>query len=208
VLCLVTDARRFPQPSTVALLDRIEAAVRAGVSLVQIRERLLPDREVFDLAGRAVARTAGSGAAVVVNERFDIALAAGAAGVHLRGDSVAASRVRDATPDEFIIGRSVHSLREAEAVTADGGCDYLLFGTVYPTASKPPGHPVAGIAALEEICRRIPLPVLAIGGIDASNARAVAAAGAAGIAAVGAFMTDEPSTVAERVAAMRAAFDS
>ncbi len=76
---------------------------------------------------------------------------------------------------------------EAKAVESAGGCDYLLFGTVFPSASKPADHPVAGVGALAAVCRGVRLPVLAIGGIAIDNADAVSAAGAAGIAAIGLF---------------------
>ena len=77
-------------------------------------------------------------------------LAAVAAGVHLRADSFAATRVRTFAPAGFIVGRSVHGPREAAAVTREGGCDYLIFGTVFPSANKPPGHIAAGIPVLRE----------------------------------------------------------
>ena len=125
---------------------------------------------------------------VLVNDRLDVALAAGAAGMHLKEDSIRARpRSRDRCRPDFIIGCSVHSAEDAEAVAAAGACDYLLFGTVYPSASKP-GQPAAGVEALADVCRRVALPVLAIGGIDHSRVAAVAAAGAAGVAAIGAFI--------------------
>ena len=130
---------------------------------------------------------------MIVNDRADIAIAAGAAGVHLRGDSPPASRVRAAfAAKALLIGRSVHSLAEVDAAISDGGCDYLLFGTVFPSDGKPAGHPVAGLEALAQVCVRSPLPVIAIGGITERDAPLVRDAGAAGFAAVGLFMCLTP----------------
>jgi thiamine-phosphate pyrophosphorylase len=207
VVCLVTDRRRLPAPSLSALLDRIAIAVRAGIDVVQLRERDLPDRALVALARDAVALTRPSGVLLVVNDRVDIARAAEADGVHLPGDGVGASRVRAEVPPDFIIGRSVHSAPDAEDVARQGGCDYLVFGTVYRSESKPADHPVAGASILADVCARVALPVLAIGGIDASNARAVAAAGAAGVAAIGAFLIDDEAALTKRVRAMHDAFD-
>ena len=129
---------------------------------------------------------------MIVNDRIDIAVAAGAGGGHLRGDSAAAPRIRAMAPDRFLIGRSVHTPAEVDAATTAGGCDYLLFGTVFPSDGKPEGHPVAGLDALRQACARTPLPVIAIGGIDAARADEIVAAGAAGFAAVGYFMCLTP----------------
>jgi thiamine-phosphate pyrophosphorylase len=115
-------------------------------------------------------------------------VAAGAAGVHLRSDAPPASRIRAFVPSAFVIGRSVHSIAEIDAAVADGGCNYLLFGTVFPSTGKPAGHPVAGLEALRAACARSPLPVVAIGGVDRSRLQAVAEAGAAGYAAIELFM--------------------
>jgi thiamine-phosphate pyrophosphorylase len=208
VLYAITDRTRLRDRSTSALLDRVRAVVRAGVDAIQIREPDLTDRALTDLVRVAVALGADREVPVLVNDRVDIAVAAGAAGVHLRGDSLPADRVRAMVPTGFVIGRSVHSLAEADAVARAGGCDYLLFGTVYPSVGKRPDHRVAGEAALAEVCRGVSLPVLAIGGVDESRAAAVASAGAAGLAAIGAFMMGNQTALDARVRAMLAAFDS
>jgi thiamine-phosphate pyrophosphorylase len=182
----VTDRLRLGLDED-ALVDRAARAARDGVDVIQVRERDLADSQLVALVRRVAAAVAGTRARVLVNDRTDVALAAGANGVHLRADSVAASRVRAIAPKEFTIGRSVHSLEEIDAAIADGGSDYLLFGTVFASAGKPAGHPVAGLAALREACRRSPLPVIAIGGIDAARLDDIAATGAAGFAGVGMF---------------------
>ena len=183
----VTDRRRFGL-TVDGLVERVTLAARQGVDVIQVRERDLPDRDLAALVRRIVDAAAGTAARVVVNDRADVAIAAGAGGVHLRADSAAASRIRTIVPPSFLIGRSVHTIAEADAASADGGCDYLLFGTVYPSMGKPDGHPIAGLPGLEAICRRSPLPVIAIGGVDRSRVAAIRDAGAAGFAAVGLFM--------------------
>jgi thiamine-phosphate diphosphorylase len=212
VICLVTDHRRYPPG---ALLPAITAAAAAGLDLVQVRERDLPDRDLLALTRAVVAATAGTRTRVVVNERLDVALAAGAAGVHLRGDAVPCGDARRVAPAGFLIGRSVHGVAEAAAVAGAGGCDYLVFGSILPSGSKPPGHPSAGFDALAAVCHAVasaqppgapPVPVLAIGGLSEEDAAAVALAGAAGIAGIGLFAaTPDPGLT---VAALRAAFDS
>lgn len=162
--------------------------MRQGVDVVQVRERDLDDRTLLILVEQIVAAVTGTATQVLVNGRADVAISAGAHGVHLRGDSPPASRVRAIVPPGFILGRSVHSLAEIDAAVADGACDYLMFGTVFPSAGKPPGHPVAGLDALAEACRRSPIPVIAIGGIDPPRIAAIAQSGAAGFAAVAMFM--------------------
>lgn len=183
----VTDRRRYDL-SVAGLVQRAASAVRAGVDLIQVRERDLPDGELAALVRAIVGLAAGTLTAVVVNDRVDIAIAAGAAGVHLRGDSASASRVRLMAPAGFLIGRSVHSLPSVDETVAAGGCNYLVFGTVFPSDGKPGGHPVAGLDALRQACARSPLPVIAIGGMTEGRAAAVQEAGAAGFAAVGMFM--------------------
>jgi thiamine-phosphate pyrophosphorylase len=187
----VTDRRRFGLTLD-ALVERAALAARQGVDVVQVRERDLADRDLAALVRRVVDAAAGTTARVLVNDRADVAIAAGAGGVHLRADSPAASRIRTIVPPAFLIGRSVHTIAEADEAIADGGCDYLLFGTVYPSMGKPEGHPIAGLAGLEAICRRSPLPVIAIGGVDRSRVAAIRGAGAAGFAAVGPFMRLTP----------------
>lgn len=201
IICLVTGDRGGEEP-TLALIAQ---AVRAGVDLIQIRERRMSDRVLWHLTCRAVELTRGTASRIVVNDRADIALAAGASGVHLRGNSFAAARVRTLAPRGFLVGRSVHTAAEAVAGAA-GGCDYLVFGTVFSSSSKPENHPVAGLDALRDVCRSVRLPVLAIGGISPDNAAAVAKAGAAGIAGISLFEVDDSMTAT--VSRLRRAFDS
>lgn len=184
---LVTDRLRF-NLSLDALVERAVLAAGRGVASIQVRERDLADRDLIALVRRIRDAVGPAGPPVLVNDRADIALAAGAAGVHLRADSVAGARLRAIVPPGFVIGRSVHDLVEVDGALADGSYDYLLFGTVFPSAGKPAGHPVAGLDALREVCRRSPVPVIAIGGIDAGRVPLLEQSGAAGFAGVGMFM--------------------
>ena len=121
------------------LVDLVAAAARAGIDLIQIRERDLDARRLIALVRRCVEAAEGTSTKVLVNDRADVAVAAGAHGVHLRGDSIAAAAVRSLIGDGALIGRSVHGADEARAVSGAGGVDYLIFGTLYPSASKEPG---------------------------------------------------------------------
>ena len=139
----------------------------------------------------AVDAARGSRSLVLVNARFDVALAAGAAGVHLRGSSVPAPAMRRHLPPGFLVGRSVHGAEEAARVAAGGGVDYLTLGTVYASASKPSRRP-CGVDTLAAAVRAVRLPVLAIGGVTVDNVREVLDAGAAGAAAIGLFAEPGP----------------
>ena len=184
--------RQAGDPAADDLVALTSDAVRAGVDVVQVREPNLSDGDLLALTRRVVGAAEGSRTAVVVNDRIDVALAAPADGTHLRGSAMPASRVRALAGSEFLIGRSVHTVMEARQAQEDGGADYLIFGTVFPSAGKPEGHPVAGVEALADVCASVRLPVLAIGGITAARAADVAAAGASGIAGIGVFAAVGP----------------
>jgi thiamine-phosphate pyrophosphorylase len=124
---------------------------------------------------------------VLVNDRCDVALGSGAAGVHVRDDGPPVGRVRALAPPDWMIGRSVHRL---EALPQHAGATYFIFGTIFATASKGPGARVQGIGGLRAAVAATSLPVLAIGGMDVANARTCIDAGAAGIAAIGLFLPE------------------
>lgn len=197
-ICLVTDRRRRPPIAQAA------EAIEAGVDLIQIRERDLETSALVSLVLRVVELTRGSRTRVVVNDRLDVALACGAHGVHLRGDSIPASRARTIVPQGFVIGRSVHERAEALAVAAD--VDYLIAGTVFPTASKPGRLDLLGPDGLASIASAVSIPVLAIGGITPERVGDVAAAGAAGIAAVGLFV-DADRPIKDVIGVLQARFN-
>lgn len=211
ILHLVTDRRRLAPESDArswlaCLLSQVRYAVAAGIDLIQVRERDLDGRELAGLVREVVAATRGSRTRVVVNERLDVAMAAGAHGVHLRGDSLATPRVRASSPSGFLIGRSVHSVDE---VATAGPVDYLIAGTVWATPSKPEGHALLGPDGLARIVQASNVPVLAIGGVDPGRVPALALAGAAGVAAIGSWMGEagfcRAIPLVERVQAFREA---
>jgi thiamine-phosphate pyrophosphorylase len=186
VICLITDRRQLEIPTEDGVVAQVAAASKAGVHLVQIRERDLEGRALLHLVRACVAAVGSTSTRVIVNERLDVALAAGAHGVHLRGDSLPASRARTMAPRSFLIGRSVHDADEARRVTEDGGLDYLVFGPVFDTSSKP-GRSGAGVEALRAVVSGTVVPVLAVGGITQDRVATVSAAGAAGFAAISLF---------------------
>jgi thiamine-phosphate diphosphorylase len=190
IICLVTDRHRLAPEATTeeavsALAHLLGDAVDAGVDLIQVRERDLDAAVLCRLVRAAVDRARGSAVRVLVNDRPDVALAAGADGVHLRRDSPAAADVRPLAPG-WIIGRSVHS---GDLADADTNADYLLFGAVFSTVSKP-GLSPSGVSPLTVLAAASSNPVLAIGGVTPGNAGECLRAGAAGIAAIGAFLPE------------------
>ena len=163
------------------LLKLIGSAIERGIELVQIREKNLNARYLFELASESVQLASGSGTRILVNERFDIAMAAGAPGVQLTSRSIPVGSVRQNAPKGFLIGVSAHS-REEVIAAKDGGADFALFGNVFGSPGKP--EP-AGLEVLSDICSvAVSLPVIAVGGIDSSNWKSVIEAGAAGFAAI------------------------
>lgn len=159
----------------------------AGVDLIQVRERGLTDRRLEALVRDVVGAARLTAARVMVNDRTDVALVSGAAGVHLPSSAPPCARIRRGVPAGFLIGRSVHASDHAALHDREDACDYVLFGTVFESASKGEGHAVAGVAALEAACESLSRPVLAIGGVSAARAEEAARAGAAGVAAIGLF---------------------
>lgn len=205
VVALVTSRRRLaPHGGGTDLVKRqVASAVRAQVDLIQIREPDLPDLELLGLVRCAVDAARGTGSRVLVNDRFDVALAAGADGVHLRSSSAPARLMRRHLPPGFLLGRSVHGAAEAARVAAGGGVDYLTLGTVYASASKP-GRVPCGIDGLAETTGAVRLPVLAIGGVTVDNLKEVLDAGAAGAAAVGLFAEPGPGDSFDAIGAIAA----
>lgn len=215
-ICLITpplirltpDTTYVPSDSSrTDLVNRVGAAARAGVHLIQVRQPGVEGRPLVELAAAVVAAVRGTRTRVLVNDRLDVALAAGVHGVHLRGESMPAARVRAAAPPGFLIGRSVHAAEEARTVSADGALDYLIYGTVFATGSKP-GVAAAGTAELAAVCAAAPVPVLAIGGITVERLGEVAAAGADGFAAIGLFTGLTPIGLHEIVERAIRAFDT
>ncbi len=199
VLCLVTDRARLDRadrPDVVQLLELILTAAAAGVDLVQVREPDLSDRTLADLVARAVTETSRTSTRIIVNDRIDVALATGAAGVHLKGNGVPAERVRAHVPPDWLIGRSIHGVDEGVRATASGALDYVFLGTVFETGSKPGSYPV-GPSVLRQVAETVSVPVLGIGGITVGRVKVVAQSGAAGIAGIGLFSAKGGTTPQE-----------
>jgi thiamine-phosphate pyrophosphorylase len=180
----ITDRRSAG--GTVPLLGFIERAISAGVERIQIREKDLSARELYDLTRRALLLAEGADTRIMVNSRTDVALAAGAHGVHLPAGSVSPDRVRAITPRGFEIGVSTHSRCEILAAH-DEGADFVVFGPVFDPLSKAACTPPAGIEGLRESVRDVPIPVYALGGITPENAPLCIKAGAAGVAGISLF---------------------
>ncbi len=223
LLCYITDRLQFPgndSERTRRLLAKVAEAARCGVDWVQLRERDLTARELERLAREAVAvvREASSRTRLLINSRIDVALAAGADGVHLRSDDIAASEARViwtkagrrtegggifAPP---LIGVSCHATNEVRLAEAHGA-DFAVFAPVF----EKHGSAGAGIEALRAACRPQPaagnvegpgtsaMPVLALGGITLENAPACLQAGASGIAAIRLFQDNEVRTVVQQL---------
>ena len=181
-LCLVTDRSLCPPGS---LEEGVAAAVSGGVDMVQLREKDMPAGDLLELARRLRSITEGK-AILVVNDRLDVALAAGADGVHLPEVSLSVSDAKQVAPPGFLVGKSVHGL-PAATQASDENADYLVLGTIFPTDSKP-GADTGGVERVAEVAGRVAAPVIAIGGIDSRNAASVIEAGARGVAVVSAIL--------------------
>ncbi len=190
-LCLVTDRSAcLGRP----LEQVVAAAVEAGVGVVQLRERDLPARELFELGSRLKGPIHAAGALLVVNDRMDVAMAVGADGVHLGARSLTVAQARRLCGDAMLVGASAHSVQEALRAETEGA-DYVILGTIFETRSHPDVMP-AGAKLVTEAAGALAIPVVAIGGVNAGNAPEVMAAGAAGVAVVTAIQSARDVAVA------------
>lgn len=179
---LVTDKG----PVGESLAEAVHAALRGGLDCVQAREKRGPASRLYGTVLSLLPDTREYGARLLVNDRVDVALACDADGVHLPGAGLPPDAARGLLGEGRLIGVSVHGLEEARAAV-EAGADYVTFGHVHPTASKP-GSPPAGIRRLAGVVEGVEAPVLAVGGIDASNVGEVMATGAAGAAVISALL--------------------
>jgi thiamine-phosphate pyrophosphorylase len=168
-----------------SLEEKVAAAVSGGVDMVQLREKDLPGGELLELALKLRSITNGK-ALLVINDRLDVALAAGADGLHLPQDSLAVHDARRVVPSQLLVGKSVHDPAGA-SLAAREGADYLVLGTIFPTSSKP-GARTGGLNLISTVTRLADTPVLAIGGIDSPSVASVIGAGAKGIAVISAIL--------------------
>jgi thiamine-phosphate pyrophosphorylase len=197
-LIAITDSLR-DGPRGLAL--RAAAAVEGGATMIQLRLKEESARSLVEIA--RVVRTMVPGVPLLINDRADVALAAGADGVHVGVDDLSPALLRRIAPAGFIIGASVGSDDEVERAE---GADYVGIGPVYATGSKPDAGAAIGPARFAELARRCGVPAVAIGGISAETVPGVIAAGADGIAVISALFGAPDPTLAAR--ALRAALDA
>lgn len=186
-LYLVTDRSLSRGRPTAEI---VRQAVQGGVTCVQLREKSCGTREFLEEARAVKAVLAGTGVPLIINDRLDVALAAGADGVHLGQRDMPLAEARRLAPSGWIIGVSAESV--ADAVQAEReGADYVGASPVFATPTKTDTAPPLGLDGLRAVCAAVKIPVVAIGGIHAGNAHAVRAAGAAGLAVVSAIVAAE-----------------
>lgn len=193
-LYLVTDRH---QTCGRSLREVVHAALRAGVRAVQLREKDLPTRPLLALARELTDLARAYGARVLVNDRVDVCLAAGSAGVHLPAAGLAASTARGLVGADRLIGVSAHSADEAARAEEDGA-DFIVLGPIFETASKRVfGLPI-GLSELERARMRCRVPLFGIGGITKDRVRDVLKAGARGVAVIGSVMAADDVERASR----------
>ena len=187
-LYLITDIKQLTDtrnltPETGRLLSAVRKALKGGVKAVQLREKDLATRELLKLAYKMRTLTKEYGAKLFINDRFDVALAVGADGVHLTQNSIPVGAVRDAVKNKLMIGVSTHSLREAKEAEK-GGADFITYGPVFRTTSKVKYGAPKGLDALKKVSGKMNIPVFALGGVKAGRIEKVKKAGASGVAMI------------------------
>ena len=193
--CYITDRHSLaPGETLLFAIARNLAASSASPDWIQIREKDLPARALFELVQQALALANPAGVKILVNSRADVAAAAGAAGVHLPDGSPEPRRWRSITPPGFLIGVSCHDVKCVRAA-ADEGADYVLFGPVFAPLSKAAPLAPQGLGGLEQAACAVRIPVLAVGGITRENESACMNAGASGIAAISLFQSQDRTAI-------------
>lgn len=168
-------------------LQLIKSAITKGISLIQIREKNLSTKLVYQLTEKAVEISKNSTTKILVNERADIAFVAKADGVHLTSNAIPTKVIRQNFPKNFIIGVSTHSLETAENAKNEGA-DFVTFSPIFPTISKQIYGQSKGLKELRTVCEKLkPFPVIALGGIDETNFQKVLENSASGFAGISFF---------------------
>jgi thiamine-phosphate pyrophosphorylase len=174
-----TDQNFFKKKT--AILNLIKIACQTKISLIQIREKSLSARFIFELANEAAKIARETETKILVNDRADIALAAKADGVHLTSNSLSVETIRRAFPKDFIVGISAHSIEDAENAKQQSA-DFATFSPIFSSPGKGNSR---GIEELKTVCEHLkPFPIIALGGINETNWREVLKAGASGFAAI------------------------
>ena len=167
------------------ILDVVAEAVQGGVTTVQLREKECDVRDFVELARALRGLLAPWGIPLVINDRVDVALAAGADGVHVGQSDMTVADVRDLAGEDLLVGLSVETLEQALA-TEHLPVDYLGVGPIFDTPTKSDAAPALGFVGLKRIRRLCPHPLVAIGGINQDNTSEIIQAGAHGVAVVSA----------------------
>jgi thiamine-phosphate pyrophosphorylase len=183
IRCYITDRHALKEGT---LIETIAANLADGVEWIQIREKDLSARALFDLVQSAIGLPNPHGSKILVNSRTDVAMAAGTAGVHLPAGSPPPHAWRKSASPGFLIGVSCHSVEEVRSAETEGA-DYVVFGPVFAPLSKSSGLGPRGVGELAEAVAAVRIPVLALGGITLQNRAACMEAGAAGIAGISLF---------------------
>ncbi len=183
------------------LLTFLRDAIEAGIEMIQIREKDLDTRSLLSLARTVSDYAAASRTEITINDRLDVAMSAGAQGVHLGSHSLPIAKVRSLAPQGFLIGASCHSVSDVLRAEA-AGASYALLGPIFDTPSKRAYGLPLGLQQLEEAASKANLPVYALGGITIENCRECLATGARGVAAIRMFQ--DAASLAGRVRELRA----
>lgn len=182
---LITDRHQLHTDHT--LFSAVDAALSGGVRAIQLREKDLNTADLFELAGQLRQLTARYQAKLLINDRVDIALAAGADGVHLTEHSLPVATARQLMGPDKLVGASCHSLKSAQQAERHGA-DFITFSPIFYTPSKAGYGAPQGVEKLAEICQQLSIPVLALGGITVERVPAVCQAGASGVALISAIL--------------------
>lgn len=193
-LLLVTDHCE----NAATFCSTIESAVQSGATMVQLREKTAGSRDFYELALQVMQITQRYKLPLIINDRLDIALAVGADGVHVGQEDLPVAVVRRLLGPDKIVGATAATVADALRAEAEGA-DYIGSGAVFPTATKP-GKPVLPLTVLTQIKQAVKLPVVAIGGITASNLVELKSTGVDGIAVVSAIMnSDDPAAATKEI---------
>lgn len=183
---LITDRRQLKVP----FYQGIEEALKGGVRALQLREKDIPVKELYEMAYKIRELTHRYGARLFINDRLDVALSVGADGVHLARTGIPLRAVQRVTGKGMLIGVSTHTIEEAIGAESEGA-DFITFGPVYETPSKKKYGPPVGIERLKEVTEKVSIPVFGLGGIKADRVVDILKSGAWGVALISAILSSD-----------------